>query len=704
MKSVKCKDTMTSLFRITLYKRFFYIAFMAIFLFHQPVNAYPHERKEAYVNSASTYVVLGRNPELRPAQDTPITISADYIEYRGEENRILARGNIKIQDRDVIVECQEASFDLEEDKVEAKGGVVLQDNQITIHGSRIIYDSRTGLGVIDNASSFVEPWYISGPKVERVSDKEIVVSDGYITSCEISSPHYRLKAKKIRVLLGDRISAYNVVMYLGKIPIFYFPFYWRSLRESRFSWGLKLGSNSEEGFFVKTNLGYVFSSRTKGTLLLDYMTLKGVGFGGRYNYNLQNEVKGFLYGYYIKEKDTKEKRWRGEGEHWQNLGSDFYFQTKLDYMSDRKFNRVYNEEDWIPMKEELRSHIALTRSRPTYTLRIVGERKDVWDYQNGKFVNIESSTPGLSFATNLLQIRKGLLYYRVGANYTNRYLKSYDNVAREFEEGHRLNQSDIYFDLLNKLRLSRRASLNMQVGFQETWQDKDDDWNRKNVYKNIYHTKANLRTRITSYFDTDLTHSFQQEQARSTTLNKLSILGRIRLLWLLELTSSTGYSFIGDRNRRFDNLFSRVDFTPSSLASFYIGHSYDLNAEKTASFQTEAIFGPGARKWSINARLTYLEGTSDYPRRLDIVNGFNFPITRKWRAGLTTRYDIYDHKLMERGVHIYRDLHCWEVRFSWTKIASQEELWLMINLKVFPEERIGLYHHVEEKEWRLRRE
>jgi len=684
-----------------------YIAFVAIFLFCQSANAYLSEGKESYISRASTYVVVGKSSELDSLQDNPIILSADYIEYRKEENKILARGNVKIENRDVVVECEEAIFDLKEEKVEAKGDIILQDKETTIQGSKIIYDVRTGRGVIDNASSFIEPWYFSGPKIERVSDKEIVLHNGYITSCECSSPHYRFKARKIRVLLGEKFYAYNVVMYLGKIPIFYFPFYWRSLRERRFRWRLKLGSNREEGFFTKANFGYAFSERTYGTLLIDYMTKKGVGWGSRYDYNLQGKVKGFLYGYYIKEKDTKEKKWRGEAEHWQNLGSDFYFQTKLDYISNQQFNRVYNEEDWIPMKEELKSHIALTRSRPTYTLRILGERKDVWDYQRERFVNIQGYSPLFSFATNLLQIKKGLLYYRLGANYANRYVKPYDYLTRKFEPGHRVNQSDIYFDLVNKLRLSRRASINTEVGFQESWRDKDENWNRKNVYKNIYHTKTNLRTRITRSFDTDLTHSFQQEQGNKTTLNKLSILGRIRLLWLLEFTSSTGYSFIGKRNARFDNLFSRVDFTPSRLTNFYFEHSYDLNREKTANFQAEAIFGPGARKWSINARLTYLEGlegtTSDYPRRLDIVNGFNFPITRKWRARLATRYDIYNGELMERGIHLYRDLHCWEARFSWTKIPSEEEIWFTVNLKVFPEGRIGIYHNIDEGEWRLRR-
>jgi len=705
LRSVKCKDKKTFLPHITLYSLFllFYIAFMAIFLFCQPTGAYPPEEKEPYISLASTYAVVGRTSELGSLQDNPIILSADYIEYRREESKVLARGNVRMEDRDVTMKCEEAIFDLKEEKVEAKGGITLQDKETTIYGSQIIYDLRTGHGVIENGSSFIDPWYCFGPKIERVNDKEIIVEDGYISSCELSPPHYRLKAKKIRVLLGERISAYNVLMYVGKIPIFYLPFYWRSLRERRFKWGLKLGSNSEEGFFAKANFGYAFSEKIYGTLLLDYMTKKGVGSGARFDYNSPDKLKGFLYGYYIKEKDTQEKRWRGEAEHWQNLGSDFYFQTKLDYMSDQKFNRVYNEEDWIPMKEELKSHIALTRSRPTYTLRIVGEKKDVWDYQTGRFVNIQSSSPQLSFATNLLQIKKGLFYYKLGANYANLYLKPYDYVTREFQEGHRLNQSDIYFDLVNKLGLSRRASLNTVVGFQERWQDRDENWDKENVFKNIYHTQANLRTRITRSFDTDLTHSFQQEQGKKTTLNKLSILGRIRFLWLLEFTSSTGYSFIGEKDHRLDNLFSRVDFTPSRLVSFYVEHSYDLNREKTANFQTEGVFGPGGKKWSINARLTYLEGTSDYPHRLDIVNGFNFAISEKWGVRLTTRYDIYNHELMERGIHLHRDLHCWEARLSWTKIASEEEIWLMFNLKVFPEERTGLYHSIEEKEWRLRR-
>ncbi|MCJ7646254.1 hypothetical protein MUO65_05060, partial [bacterium] len=159
---------------------------MAIFLFCQSVNGYLLEGKDSYISSASTYVVIGKSTELGPVQNNPIILSADYIEYRREENKVLARGNVKIEDKDITMECEEAIFDLKEEKIEAKGGLTLRDKETTIHGSQIIYDLRTRRGIIDDASSFIEPWYCSGPKIERVSDKEIIVNNGYITSCELS--------------------------------------------------------------------------------------------------------------------------------------------------------------------------------------------------------------------------------------------------------------------------------------------------------------------------------------------------------------------------------------------------------------------------------------------------------------------------------------------------------------------------------------
>jgi len=83
-----------------------YIAFVAIFLFYQSASAYLPEGKDSYISSTSTYVVVGRSSELAPLQDIPIILSADYIEYRKEENKVLARGNVKIEDRDVVVECE----------------------------------------------------------------------------------------------------------------------------------------------------------------------------------------------------------------------------------------------------------------------------------------------------------------------------------------------------------------------------------------------------------------------------------------------------------------------------------------------------------------------------------------------------------------------------------------------------------------------
>lgn len=51
--------------------------------------------------------------------------------------------------------------------------------------------------------------------------------------------------------------------------------------------------------------------------------------------------------------------------------------------------------------------------------------------------------------------------------------------------------------------------------------------------------------------------------------------------------------------------------------------------------------------------------------------GFNgdINITPKWKLNLTSGYDFESNKLSYTSVNIYRDLHCWEMRFNWIPIG-----------------------------------
>ncbi len=51
--------------------------------------------------------------------------------------------------------------------------------------------------------------------------------------------------------------------------------------------------------------------------------------------------------------------------------------------------------------------------------------------------------------------------------------------------------------------------------------------------------------------------------------------------------------------------------------------------------------------------------------------GFNgdINITPKWKLNLTSGYDFESNKISYTSVNIYRDLHCWEMRFNWIPIG-----------------------------------
>jgi hypothetical protein len=62
------------------------------------------------------------------------------------------------------------------------------------------------------------------------------------------------------------------------------------------------------------------------------------------------------------------------------------------------------------------------------------------------------------------------------------------------------------------------------------------------------------------------------------------------------------------------------------------------------------------------------------------ING-NVNLTPKWKFGFNTGYDFKNNKLITSSFDIYRDLHCWEMRFTWIPIGFMQSWNFTINIK-----------------------
>ena len=56
-------------------------------------------------------------------------------------------------------------------------------------------------------------------------------------------------------------------------------------------------------------------------------------------------------------------------------------------------------------------------------------------------------------------------------------------------------------------------------------------------------------------------------------------------------------------------------------------------------------------------------------------------ITKKWKIGFTTGYDFTHKELSYTSLDIYRDLHCWEMRFNWIPFGTRKGWSFTINVK-----------------------
>ncbi len=56
-------------------------------------------------------------------------------------------------------------------------------------------------------------------------------------------------------------------------------------------------------------------------------------------------------------------------------------------------------------------------------------------------------------------------------------------------------------------------------------------------------------------------------------------------------------------------------------------------------------------------------------------------ITPKWKVSLRTGWDFTNNELSYTSINIYRDLHCWEMRFSWIPIGPRQSWNFSINVK-----------------------
>lgn len=95
--------------------------------------------------------------------------------------------------------------------------------------------------------------------------------------------------------------------------------------------------------------------------------------------------------------------------------------------------------------------------------------------------------------------------------------------------------------------------------------------------------------------------------------------------------------------------------------------------------------------WSLNIAYSFSHtATHTYPNYVEVtdkklIQSLSFSgdvnLTPKWKISFTSGYDFENHKITYTTLNIFRDLHCWEMRFNWIPIGTLKSWNFQINVK-----------------------
>ena len=88
--------------------------------------------------------------------------------------------------------------------------------------------------------------------------------------------------------------------------------------------------------------------------------------------------------------------------------------------------------------------------------------------------------------------------------------------------------------------------------------------------------------------------------------------------------------------------------------------------------------------WSLNISYTYTENQVGFNRpkaTQSLQASGDIKISQSWKIGYNAAYDFENKKIVTPRLNIYKDLHCWEMRFAWVPYGPQQMYEFYINVK-----------------------
>lgn len=664
--------------------------------------------------------------EAEIEEELDIFLTAEYITYEKIEGEdlIIARDGVQLKYQDIEVKADYLKINLSTNLLFGSGEVLFKQDETETNCEELTYNWETKKVLLLRLKGEITgegikgKVYYQGDEMENFPET-VEITEGSFTTCELEEPHYYIVAKEMIIYPKDKIIVRNISWYEGKKKIITLPYFLIFLDHKTQQPILpKIGQNSADGWFIKTNFNYYIDEKSYGTLYIDWLEKKGIGTGVEHTWEIgdeNNSGETSLYLYQIKEKNSGEFQLTGTLNYKQEFTEEnIKTQVTLNYSGTK------SEGGGLPYNT-LKSQFSFEKKEEKYNLKIRGKynlsgtglgQEDLSINGNIRVNHNYTINDKLSSALTLLYTDKNPASQEVadlelkpkwelkykgegytlnlitekrfdldGDNYTDENVSKIINRLPEFvfnKSATVIGDTKITYDI------------NASVGHFYEAATEEDNW------RGEYIIKVKRPFDLGEYFTLTPSGIFRQDVYLTGEARYL-LGGKIDLKASYESYISATFSYnydklVGPTPFNFDYIApltntvkGKLTFKPSEKFKLDLSTNYNFVTENFGNLVAKVEYKP-KDEWKMNFSSSYNLNTKEWTKKIN--STLNLQLNEDWRIKYKGVVDLDEFKLTNSVVGITRDLHCREITINYKQ--ANKSIWVEFHIKAFPTEKITI--------------
>ncbi len=395
-----------------------------------------------------------------------------------ENGLATARDNVAIHFGDTDIYSDFARYDEAKRTIFLKGHVRIYRGISLYTGENATYNLDTKAINADQMRSGTYPYLITGQAVTSDSDAEYTVQHGNFTTHDAEKPDFHLQAQSVRIYQNDRVIFKNVTFYVGKVPIFWWPYLYQSLDRS-FSYSVTPAFLSSWGPSLLGQITFPIGEKITSTLKLDYRSRRGIalGFDSEIRYGKDDKSFAKFSSYFLQDQNpdlnrtslprngTPTSRFRLSLQNRTQITDSLEATIDVTKLSD-----AFILQDFCPpafrIDPQPDNIVALTKTSPFYTLTAYGR------FAFNTFFETTERLPEVALDIKRHGLFGGPIFYE-GETSVSQLRRNFpagsifeDFSAYRIDSFHQLTYPNTYFGAL---------AIVPRVGFRETYYSRTED-------------------------------------------------------------------------------------------------------------------------------------------------------------------------------------------------------------------------------------